>query len=167
MRHVTCAVSGLLALLLAGCATIPRNGQQRPPDWQVVPPPSTPPSHSHQRPGFGRETGSSPVRPRAPHPFVETWLPLDAWGKQHGAACRRTGWRPSLSPTYSLSTTSNGVLVVQIGNRAAFWDGVEIFLAFPPELAGVPTVYLHRLDLAKTIGPLTTPFASSRTAPTG
>jgi N-acetylmuramoyl-L-alanine amidase len=56
------------------------------------------------------------------------------------------------SPGYELSTT-NGVFVLRVGSQVAHWDGLELRMAFAPQiLDGQPCV--HVLDLKKTLQPL-------------
>jgi N-acetylmuramoyl-L-alanine amidase len=80
-----------------------------------------------------------------------TWISLARWGREHGLG---EPHRLSLSPalTYAL-LTSNGVLVVQIGSLAAYWDRLEFRLGFAPQLIG-DQVFLHALDLRKNLEPL-------------
>ena len=54
--------------------------------------------------------------------------------------------------TYALKTAT-GVLVVRVGSQLAHWDGMELWLGFPLQLAGGQP-YIHRLDLEKTLEPL-------------
>jgi N-acetylmuramoyl-L-alanine amidase len=56
------------------------------------------------------------------------------------------------APGYALSTT-NGVFVLRTGSQVAHWDGLEVRMAFAPQMMdGQP--YIHALDLKKTIQPL-------------
>ena len=83
--------------------------------------------------------------------FTETWVPLGAWCRANAlsAPCPLTTGQ---APTYALSTT-NGVFMLRPGSQVAHWDGLELRLAFAPQLlGGQPQV--HTLDLKKTIQPL-------------
>lgn len=53
--------------------------------------------------------------------------------------------------------TTNGMLVVQAGSLAAYWDRLELRLGFPPQLIG-DQVFLHILDLRKNLEPLLRSF---------
>jgi N-acetylmuramoyl-L-alanine amidase len=87
----------------------------------------------------------------APPQVEEAWVPLNRWCQANGwQAPSRFGMGPSAS--YTLKTAS-GVLVLQAGSRLAHWDGLELWLGFPPRLVGGQP-YVHRLDLEKTLEPL-------------
>ena len=142
----------LLAVALAGCATAPRRNTAQTSDWQR-PDRVTAPVVS--------ATLAAPATPKpippAPAPTVATnqiagpWVPLDRWCKANGltAPCPLT---IGGAPGYALSTT-NGVFLLRAGSEVAHWDGLELRLAFAPQLAGgQPCV--HTLDLTKTIQPL-------------
>jgi N-acetylmuramoyl-L-alanine amidase len=96
-----------------------------------------------------------PSPPLAGSPEL-TWISLARWGRQHGLA---EPHRLSLSPamTHALLTT-NGVLVVQVGSLAAYWDRLEFRLGFAPQLIG-DQVFMHALDLRKNLEPLVRGFA--------
>ena len=50
-------------------------------------------------------------------------------------------------------STTNGVFVLRAGSQVAHWDGLEVRLAFAPQIMdGQP--YVHALDLKKTLQPL-------------
>jgi N-acetylmuramoyl-L-alanine amidase len=157
----------LLALLVAGCATHQREKAARVADWErenkpspapvvpavPVPPPVTPPPAPH------------PVTAVATNQPAETWVPLARWCKANGlsAPCPLSS---TPTPGYALSTT-NGVFVLRAGSLVAHWDGLEVRMAFAPQiLDGQP--YLHALDLRKTIQPLVlgTSMSFLRTNPT-
>jgi N-acetylmuramoyl-L-alanine amidase len=58
-----------------------------------------------------------------------------------------------VAPTASFSQdTTNGVLLVQEGSLAAFWDQMEFRLGFNPQFIG-GQMFLHVLDLQKNIEP--------------
>jgi N-acetylmuramoyl-L-alanine amidase len=155
-------------ILLAGCATTPKqpdevisspaapeanaalnwedpNTVPRPvhhsPVHQVAPPApiatvNSPPLVAHQ---------AEPAEP------VTTWTALDRWAVQH-----KIGASKLLSNTpltiYSVSS-SNGVMTLAVGSRAASWNGVELLLGFAPELIG-GQMFVYGLDLKKNLEPL-------------
>ena len=134
----------LFAALLAGCATNPRWNKQKPPDWEANPP-------APQKPA-----ATAPVPQPAPTAMAlkplgqPTWMPLDVWSREHSCTPQQLSAQPRLA--YAV-TTSNGVLVVEIGSRTAYWNGVEVLLGFAPALDR-GRVYLHRLDILKNLEPL-------------
>ncbi len=155
----------LLVLLLAGCATGPRDKAARMADWDrddkpaqtvpavPVPPPVTPPAPL--QPAISAVTNQP----------VETWVSLARWCKANGLSmpCPVAS---APTPAYALSTT-NGVFVLRTGSQVAHWDGLEIRMAFAPQmLDGQP--YVHVLDLKKTLQPLVlgAPMNFLRTNPT-
>ena len=157
---------GLLVVVLAGCATGPRENATQAQNWEredvvtapmapaapVAPPPPTP--------------VLAPPAPSAATPQpAETWIPLSRWCKANGlAAPCLAGQAPT--PTYAL-TTSGGVLVLRAGSQIALWDGVEVRLGFAPQMmSGQP--YVHALDAKKTLEPLVRglPMSGFKTNPT-
>jgi len=139
-------------VLLAGCATGPKENTAQAPNWE----------------GEGVVTApiavEVPILPPAPAPVVvppapaapsnqpaETWVPLSRWCKANDlpAPCL-VG--PAPMPAYALSMTG-GVFVLRVGSRVAHWDGLEVRLGFAPQMmSGQP--YVHTLDLKKTLEPL-------------
>jgi N-acetylmuramoyl-L-alanine amidase len=86
-----------------------------------------------------------PVKP------LTTWVSLDSWAAQHGVG------KPHLlsnSPvtTYAIGS-SNGVMVLAIGNREATWNGIEIHLGFGPQIID-GQIFLYGIDLQKNLEPL-------------
>ena len=159
----------LLPLLLAGCATGQREQATRMADWEreekpipaptpVVPAVPIPPP----------ATSPPPLQPAisaAANQPAETWVPLARWCKANGlsAPCPLTA---TLTPGYALST-SRGVFVFRTGSLVVHWDGLELRMAFAPQIQdGQP--YLHALDLQKTLQPLVlgAPMNFLRTNPT-
>lgn len=131
-----------LLVLLAGCTTASRRATKpRPPDWELTP-----------APGPAPPPAPPVAAPSAPPAEADwTWIPLARWAAARGLATPRC---LAVSPvtTYAV-TASGGVLVVQIGIRSAFWDGLECRLGFAPQLIG-GQVFLHALDLRKNLEPL-------------
>ena len=143
-------------LMLAGCATGPHG--ERVPDWdslgQVNAPiapttpvaPVTPPVAPPPAP-----VAAVPAKPAATIQFTETWVPLSLWCQANGLAapCPLTS---SPSPGYAVSTT-NGIFMLRMGSQIAHWDGLEVRLAFAPQIVGGQPC-IHNLDLKKNVEPL-------------
>ena len=144
----------LLMLLLAGCASGPQRYGARVEDWEspdyqtapavTVAPVAPPPPASAPMP-------APPAPAAATNRVIETWIPLYRWCKAHGLAAP-SPLTAAPAPGYALSTT-NGVFVLRAGSQVAHWDGVEVRMAFAPQMRdGEP--FVHGLDLKKTIEPL-------------
>ena len=152
----------LLATLLAGCASGPPGREVRAPHWETAGRTSAPVTPT------GSVAPAAPATPPTPAPlpvpvlaaptippvtnqFTETWISLSRWCKANGLSM------PCLlastpAPGYALTTT-NGVLELRIGSQVAHWDGLEVRLAFAPQIMeGQP--HVHTLDLNKTVQPL-------------
>lgn len=144
-----------LALVLAGCATGPRERAARMADWEreeklttaaapIVPAvPVAPPAAA--------PLPAQPAISAAANPPAETWVPLARWCKANGLSmpCPLAA---APTPSYALSTT-NGVFILRAGSLVAHWDRLELRMAFAPQmLDGQPCV--HMLDLKKTLQPL-------------
>ncbi len=108
-----------------------------------------------------RELTPSSIRPilpsHAPLPTpptpvpVTTWTSLNDWAKEHGLAAPH---RLSEMPVAAYSIVSQyGTMVLEIGNREATWNGVEINLGFAPQLID-GEISLDGLDLQKNLEPL-------------
>jgi N-acetylmuramoyl-L-alanine amidase len=98
-----------------------------------------------------------PLRPVStkgvwPSNWVNTWVPLQGWGKFNEAVSfSRTGG-DSTHPTYRLQTP-HGTFSVKVGSRSAEYDWLGIWLGFAPQfIGGAP--YVHWLDAQKTLQPL-------------
>ena len=87
----------------------------------------------------------------ATNPPTETWVALGRWCRSNGltAPCPLA---TALAPSYVLSTT-NGVFMLRVGSLVAHWDGLEVRMAFAPQLMDRQP-YVHALDLKKTLQPL-------------
>jgi len=145
----------LLVLVLAGCATGPHGKAERARDWEnadraaapempVVPAlPAVPP--------LPAPVPAPPAAAVATNPPAETWVALGRWCRSNGltAPCP-LGAAPG--PSYALSTT-NGVFMLRVGSQVAHWDGLEVRMAFAPQLVDRQP-YVHALDLKKTLQPL-------------
>jgi len=142
----------LLILLLGGCATGPHGKGVQAPHWGTADKATAP------------VTSVAPVAPPTPAPipappaispatnqFTETWISLGRWCRANGLAAP-CPLASAPVPGYVLTTT-NGVLVLRSGSQVAHWDGLDVRLAFGPQITdGQP--YVHTLDLKKTIQPL-------------
>ena len=148
----------VLALLVAGCASGPYGGGSRAPDWEgqdretspavvlaplvptnaVVPAPSPP-------------SAAPAIAAQPANQFTETWVSLGRWCKANGLATPCLVGS-AVAPGYALSTT-NGVFVLHTGSQVAQWNGLEIRLAFAPQILGGQP-HVHNLDLKKTLQPL-------------
>ena len=150
--------SGLVCLLLflvAGCASGPQGKGARVADWERAETATAPvvpiaPAAAAQ-PSAPAPNTAQPAASSATNHSAETWIPLSRWCRVNGLAapCPLTA---APAPGYALSTT-NGVFVLRTGSQVAHWDGLEVRMAFAPQMMdGQP--YLHALDLKKTIQPL-------------
>jgi N-acetylmuramoyl-L-alanine amidase len=145
----------LLAVVLAGCATGPQRSGEPLTGWespgQAVPP-APPPAPVRPTPAPTVSPAPAPAtKPATTNRVSDPWISLGRWCKANGLAapCPLSA---GVAPRYALATT-NGVFTVQAGSEAGQWDGLEIRLAFAPQmLDGQP--YLHALDLNKTVQPL-------------
>jgi len=127
---------------MGGCtAGWRRASRPPPPDWELAPAPQptvSPAPASSPPPASLAATGAS-------------YVSLARWARESGLGtlqCLATA-----PPATFALTTPGGVLLVQIGSRVAFWDGVEYRLGFAPQLIG-GEVLLHALDLRKNVEPL-------------
>lgn len=76
---------------------------------------------------------------------------LNRWASQNGLRDLRT-IPLSPSPAYAVMT-AQGNFAVQVGRLAAFWDGLEVRLGFPPQQIG-NQIFLNALDIKKVLEPL-------------
>jgi N-acetylmuramoyl-L-alanine amidase len=148
----------LLALVLAGCSTAPRRNANQVPDWEDLAAPAAPvktPPQAAAPPTVSAAQPPAPVAPVAREPLVsprtETWVPLGRWCRLNGLPVP-TRLSTALPGLYELRSAS-GVLVLRPGSQVAHWDGLEVRLGFAPRLTG-GQLYLHGLDLGKTVWPL-------------
>jgi N-acetylmuramoyl-L-alanine amidase len=157
----TASILACLLALVTGCTTEARRvSESRPPDWESAenripsPEPAPPPEVAVAAPQVAPAAATQAGPPRATAPEL-TWISLARWSAQHGLG---EPHRLSVAPvsTRALLTT-NGVLVVQAGSLAAYWDHLELRLGFTPQLIG-NQVFLHALDLRKNVEPLVRGF---------
>src|SRR5437868_12240516 len=146
----------VLILLMAGCSTPHHGPEPRPKDWEVEDAATAraivPPSPVFEPPA----PNPPPTPPKGAHAAepAETWVALKRWCKMHGLAM------PSLItmtplPSFSLRTPG-GSLILRMGSRIAYWDGMDVRLGYAPHLVdGQP--FLHTLDLKKSLLPLIGP----------
>jgi len=93
--------------------------------------------------------GTNVIKPR-PAP-VSTFSSLNRWAVEQKIPPPRLLAKSPLV-TYAVSS-AKGVMVLAIGSREAAWNGVTLHLGFAPEIVD-GEVYLHGLDLQKTLEPL-------------
>ncbi|MCU0783663.1 MAG: N-acetylmuramoyl-L-alanine amidase [Verrucomicrobia bacterium] len=150
--------AGILACglaVLAGCTTAPREAAKPPhaakagpPDWELSPtakPAPTPPPTIVEPP---RETITVPAPGAAPE---VKWLSLNRWREERRLGeLRRVAVMPLES--YALATP-HGLLIVTVGSRTAYWDGLDLRLGFAPQLID-GQVFVHVLDVRKNFEPL-------------
>ena len=141
--------ASLLLLLLAGCATgVHPNGPVADgPQGPLASPPEPPPSAALSVPAPAPE----PAAAVAAAPDAETWVPLERWCQQNGLA-EPSPLPAAAQPGFALSVPE-GALDLRIGSHVVTWAGLEVWLAFAPQLLnGQPCV--NALDLEKTLEPL-------------
>ena len=115
-----------------------------PPAGKVPPVATVPPAMTIPAPPVVRHM-PVPVLPAG------TWLPCESWSTGAGWS-RPERMRNVHTVSYELRG-SHGVLEITAGNRTVLWNGIGLELGFAPRATnGQP--YLHRLDLAKTLGAL-------------
>jgi N-acetylmuramoyl-L-alanine amidase len=154
----------VVALLLAGCSTSQRRQASRAADWEaedaasarVVPPP----------PASTPQPAQPTVPPKTVHApeFTQTWVPLSRWCRSRSLPLPALLAMAPL-PTFALKTPG-GSLILRMGSRVAYWDGMDLRLGYAPQLIdGQP--FVHALDLEKNIVPLlgATPVSCLRTNP--
>jgi N-acetylmuramoyl-L-alanine amidase len=86
-----------------------------------------------------------------PSNWVNTWVPLEGWGKFNEATSFSRGGDPT-HPTYRLQTP-NGIFSVKIGSRIAEHDWLAVWLGFAPQIIG-GAPHVHWLDAQRTLQPL-------------
>lgn len=165
LRTLFCVLSRgncvvLVLLALAGCSTAPRQADRaRAPDWIADEQQTPPPAPNPVMPASAPPPPVAPVPhpPVAPGPHYEqTWVPASQWCSGHpGSYVRQIS-----SPPYAefALTTTNGVLVFQVGTLVARWNSVELRLGFAPRMMeGEPC--LHALDCEKNLDALLQPLS--------
>ncbi len=104
--------------------------------------PSNAPAEEWQPPVAPRQV---PVRP------LTTWISLDNWATQHGVG--KSHLLSNMPVTTYAVGSSNGVMVLAIGNREATWNGIEIHLGFGPQIID-GQLFVYGLDVQKNLEPL-------------
>jgi N-acetylmuramoyl-L-alanine amidase len=174
-----CGTAGLSVMLLAGCA----GTGESPPDWSaadtVAPaaqheevttnslPPAVsiaPPPAPEPPPVVTAATTAKPAPPPPSHQAAVTWVPLNQWCAAHGFD-KPCATSLDSFPAFALNTT-NGSFILRTGSPLAQWNGLDIRLAYAPQLVG-DQPFIHSLDLNKTLQPLIAgaPFVSPCTNP--
>lgn len=109
--------------------------------------PSAPMVNTNPRPGtVARPAPGTPV----------TWTSLNRWAAEHKIGMPRLVANTPMA-TYSISSP-NGTMLLTLGSHEAAWNGVELQLAFEPQLID-GQIFLHGLDLQKNLEPLLCPPA--------
>ena len=168
-----------LAVVLCGCGGPERRqpsgvrlapgttGQARPVPQPVQPPPrNTTPTPAYVPPS----PPPQPAFPAPPPPVVQprpaqlaptaplasvppaarpAWIPLQTWAAQMGLSAP-----VRVSQTaFQVRSASGGTFQLDVGKRAASWNGIKFHLGFAPAATnGVP--FIHSLDAEKNLGPL-------------
>jgi N-acetylmuramoyl-L-alanine amidase len=158
-------ISFCALIFLAGCATTPNQ-----PDEIISPATPSPgaaalnwtdPNLTHNQVAFHPGKPSTPevkislrlpVAPQAARTEpLTTWTALYRWTAQHKIEAPHFLSNTPMT-TYAVSSI-NGVMVLAIGSHEATWNGVEIHLAFEPQIID-GGIFLHGLDLQKNLEPL-------------
>ena len=91
------------------------------------------------------------VHQTAPAEPLTAWIALNRWTVRHNLiAPQLLSITPSM--TYTVSSPK-GAMVLAIGSRAAYWNGVEMMLGFAPELID-GQMFVNGLDLQQNLEPL-------------
>jgi N-acetylmuramoyl-L-alanine amidase len=158
MRVFKFAVILLMAALafLAGCATAPQ--ETVPQSWSInaQAQQTNNPPHTIKIPSPVKTNLPPVIHTNAPpvHPApILTWTSLNRWAMENKVDPPVHLTSSPLS-TWSLSTVA-GRLVLAIGSREVNWNGVTLHLGYPPEMID-EQIFVHGLDLQKTITPLLT-----------
>jgi len=148
------AVIVAICFLLAGCATQPRPNLAHVADWQDLDlAPGAATNRVHPSPIFTPPPQAAPPAVKALPKLApyEKWVPIQRWARVNGLPEPR---RLSLVPALSYAITStNGVFVLRAGSQLARWDALEVRLGFAPQQID-GQLYVHGLDLMKTVAPL-------------
>src|SRR5579863_9571489 len=146
-------------LFVAGCAT--SENQTAPPNWsesmtnQVVPATNRPPWHPIPPVPRTNQVAvihtNPPVQPQ-PAPIL-TWTSLDRWASENKISPAEHLSSSPLS-TWAFSSPA-GTLVLALGSREVTWNRIILHLSLPPETID-NQIFVHGLDLQKTIEPLLT-----------
>lgn len=149
-------LAGVL-VLLAGCSSSHRGGQA---NYSEVPanPVKAPVETEHitESPTLAPPPGiASQTAHAATNHFANTWVPFRHWCEENQA-----GPVQSISggpvPTFALKA-ANGLLIFRAYDLEAYWNGMEFYLGFAPQIINGQPV-LSSLDLSKNIQPLLHPL---------
>ena len=148
-------ICGIGLLLLAGCTSTYQNAEPPPREWSVPNAAAQPTPAKTNRPVV--KIIPAPVWHTNPPPKISpaapilTWTSLDRWAKENQLAAPH---KVPNSPVASYAIHSpRGTLVLEIGSRDAFWQGVNLHLGFAPEIID-DQVFIYGLDLQKNVEPL-------------
>lgn len=146
-------LAGLL-IILSGCSTKPHpvdrsadaedsfNDVDRPMQNEHV---------SESQPLAPPPGTTQPPPPHATTHIVNTWISLKQWAEQNKVGPVQQ-ISDSEEATFALKAP-NGLLFLRQNDHVAFWNSVELHLAFPPRLLG-DQLFIHALDVEKNIAPL-------------
>ena len=157
-------------LFVAGCAT---DTETPPPNWSAAP---NHPSSASATNSTVTATNRPTWKPIPPHGVTNhlasaqanlqtnavvhpqpapilTWTSLDAWAAANHLAMPKHLTSSPLS-TWAI-TSPAGTLIIAIGSREVTWNRITIHLGFTPEMID-NQIFVHGLDLQKTIKPLLT-----------
>jgi N-acetylmuramoyl-L-alanine amidase len=120
---------------------LPARPTPKPLQAQPQPPtqPQTPPTIISQKPPAPLTTADSGM------------VSLNRWAAQNSLPELKTIPLAPL-PAYAV-VTPQGNFAVQVGRLAAFWNGLEVRLGFPPQQLG-NQIFLNTLDIRKVLEPL-------------
>lgn len=151
------AFAGLVALVLSGCASNPQRMNTRQLNWEAHSQTSVATATTAPIPAPAARPAPTlpPSKEQLPKvEFHETWVPLSRWCKANGLPQpNQTAVVPL--PVYLLNLT-NGSLVLRGGSQLAYWNGMEVWLGFAPQMID-NQVFVNALDLKKTVQPLLGP----------
>lgn len=132
------------AIFLAGCAG---NSVHRLPPSEAV---STNVVHAFPKPQALKPIKTVAPARAVPAP-ITTWTSLAGWASEHNISSPHRVPNSEVA-TYAINS-KNGTMTLEIGEREATWNGIEITLGFAPQnIDG--EIYLHGLDLEKNLEPL-------------
>jgi len=151
-------------VLVAGCVSSPVKldpNKPLPQNWdsdlgsnEKLEPDVPLPHRAQPQPPIQSPAATNIIIQKSPVPLTTAdsgMVSLNRWAAQNGLRDLRT-IPLSPSPAYAV-VTSRGNFAVQVGKLAAFWDGLEVRLGFPPQQVG-DQIFLSALDMKKVLEPL-------------
>jgi len=144
-------------VLLTGCSSARRGAT---PNYSEQPPIAAAPQieteHITELPALAPPPQTLPEAAHAPVGHaMNAWIPFNRWTEEHkaGPVQRISG---GTVPAFALKA-GNGLLIFRAYTQVAYWNSMEFYLGFAPEMVNGQPV-LHSLDLAKNIEPLLHPL---------